>query len=178
MPKTANRLGTNAFFACSIYPNDSSTKYKYLKLTSLALSTEAEETFDLLFNGFLAARFFLSFAEVLVFNLTFNWPGLTPDFPGIFALALDIVIKLHKVHFFVIFRNFAHKKSFHNSPSSIIWRFGINILCKSRKYLKKAKFDWNLLFLGHVGATANALLLKCVAPTVLHCRHRYLRKEQ
>ena len=138
-----NRKSTriNAFFACSIYPNESSTKYEYLKLTSLVLSTEAEGTFDLLFNGFLAARSFLSFAGLLVFNLTFNWPGLTPDFLGIFALALDIVIKLHKVHFFVIFGNFAQKKSFHNSPSSIICRFIIKILFKSRKHLKKAKFD-------------------------------------
>ena len=141
LPKTANRLGTNAFFACSIYLNESSAKYECLKLTSLGLSTEAEGTFDLLFNGFLAARSFLSFAGFLVFNLTFNWPGLTPDFLGIFALALDIVIKLHKVHFFVIFGNFAQKKSFHNSPSSIICRFIIKILFKIRKHLKKAKFD-------------------------------------
>ena len=112
LPKTANRLGTNAFFACSIYPNERYTKYEYLKLTSLALSTEAEGTFDLLFNGFLAARSFLAFAGLLVFNLTFNWPGLIPDFPGIFALALDIVIKLHKVHFFDIFCNFAQRKIF------------------------------------------------------------------
>ena len=139
--KTANRRGTNAFFAFSIYPNESSTKYEYLKLTSLGLSTEAEAIFDLLFNGFLAARSFLSFAGFLVFNLTFNWPGLTPDFPGIFDLALDIVIKLHKVHFIVIFGNFSHKKSFHNSPSSIICRLDTKILFKSQKQLKKAKFD-------------------------------------
>ena len=119
LPKTTNRLGIYAFFACSIYLNESSTKYECLKLTSLGLSTEAEGTFDLLFNGFLAARSFLSFAVFLVFNLTFNWPGLIPDFPGIFPLALDIVIKLHKVHFFVIFCNLHKEKSFHNSPSSI-----------------------------------------------------------
>ena len=141
LPKTANRLGTNAFFACSIYPNERYTKYEYLKLTSLALSTEAEGTFDLLFNGFLAARSFLALAGLLVFNLTFNWPGLTPDFPGILALALDIVIKLHKVYFFVILDNFAHKKSFHNSPSSIICRLDTKIIFKSQKQLKKAKFD-------------------------------------
>ena len=116
-----NRKSTriNAFFACSIYLNESSTKFECLKLTSLGLSTEAEGTFDLLFNGFLAARSFLSFAGFLVFNLTFNWPGLTPDFPGIFPLALDIVIKLHKIHFSVIFCNLHKEKSFHNSPSSI-----------------------------------------------------------
>ena len=119
LPKTTNRLGINAFFACSIYLNESSAKYECLKLTSLGLSTEAEGTFDLLFNGFLAARSFLSFACFLVFNLTFNWPGLIPDFPGIFPLALDIVIKLHKVHFSVIFCNLHKEKSFHNSPSSI-----------------------------------------------------------
>ena len=53
----------------------------------------------------------------------------------------------------------------------------MKILFKSRKDFKKAKFDWNPLFLCHVGATANALLIKCVAPTVRDSGHRYLRKE-